>query len=172
MNYKIKPIRGVPDRMYAFREGSEQPLGSFKDYHNGTVYTGSNHPKGEIDIIGLFSQQNTYQKNLIKFILLIDSLKIPNTIFRINFTINNLTEQGFSDFKQALLPKKKTKSKTTRRYYLHGRIKKCKLVRMSPTEKTIYVDNPELTGVKAKMVNMIFELRDNHGYSIQQEIPD
>jgi hypothetical protein len=170
MTYKIKPLRGVPDRLYAYREGSEQPIGSFKDYLNGTIYTSVKHPKGEIDIVGMKAADAS--KKLYSFLELIDTQKIPNTVFRAMLTSYHLTEEGFKEFLQIIFPKRKAKAKTTRRYYLHGKIKKCKCVKMGATDKTIFVTDTSLPGIDDKIKAHIFELRDKHGYSIQQEIPN
>lgn len=173
MTYKIKPIRGVPDRLYAFREGSESPIGSFKDYFNGTVYTSIKHPKGEIDVMGLRSDQNSHTGKLMEFLQLVDAQKIPNVSFRVKFTVRNLTEDGFKEFLEVVFPKRaKAKQKTTRRYYLHGRIKKCNCVRMGATDKTIFVTDLTMPNIADKYRALILELKDKHGYSIQQEIPD
>lgn len=172
MNYRIKPIRGVPDRMYAFREGSESPIGSFKDYHNGTVYTSVKHPKGEIDFVAVRSQDNKSYDKLFHFLRLIDGQKIPNVPFRVIFTVKNLTEEGFKEFKEIVFPNKsKIKKEKTRQYYLKKKINKITGARVSSTDNCVYVTDFEMTGIPDKIRALVFELRDKHRYSIQQEIP-
>lgn len=173
MTYKIKPIRGVPDRLYAFREGSESPIGSFKDYFNGTVYTSVKHPKGEIDIVGLRSQDNGSIKKIMEFLTLIDPQKIPNMPFRVIFTVKNLTPDGFKDFLCIVFPNKiKTKKEKTRQYYLKRKINKTSDAIVSSVDNCVYVSDFEMTGIDPKTHKMIMELSKHHGYSIQLSIPD
>lgn len=173
MNYRIKPIRGVPDRMYAFREGSESPIGSFKDYHNGTVYTSVKHPKGEIDFIAVRSQDNKTWDKLFNFLRLIDAQKIPNVPFRVVFTVKNLSEEGFKEFLIIVFPNKsKAQKEKTRQYYLKRKINKHEGVRVSSTDNCVYVADFEMANLHDKIRTMVFELKNKHRYSIQQEIPD
>lgn len=169
--FKIKPLAGVPDRVFAYKEGTNSPIGSFKDYDTGTVYTSVKHPKGLIDLIGMRCVP-VDKERIHDFLKLVSNHKIPNTTFKVQFTKHNLTEAGFKEFLALVYPKKNTESKKSRRYYLHGKIKKCNCVKMGATDKTIFVTDHELPNVDDKIKKFIFELRDKHGYSIQQEIPD
>lgn len=172
MNYKIKAIRSVPDRMYAYREGSEQPIGSFKDYHNGTVYTSAKNPKGEIDIVTLKANSNSHFKQLNEFLRLIDNQKTPKGAFKIKFHMSNFTEEGFKEFLNIIFPNvKKVKKEKTRQYYLKNKINKTGMAEVSSVDNCVYVSDMDMPDIDAKTKKWIMELKFTHKYAIQLTIP-